>query len=309
MKSYLSLFLEMLAAEKMVAKNTIISYMRDLSDFSEYLTSHNYDPLTVSNSDLREYLKSLYRESLKAKSIARKISSLKQFFLFLYTDNYRTDNPALDIELPKQDISLPKVLTEKEVLLLLEQVYIDEKPETIRLRAILEILYASGVRITELVTLPLSAIKKFAGNTNSSASDYLLIKGKGNKERVVPLNLQAINAINQYLSVRPYFINDKKTEKWLFPSDSKEGHITRQRCGQLLKAIAVNVGIDPEKVSPHVIRHSFATHLLHNGADERIIQELLGHASINTVQIYTHINNKIAQDTVFNLHPLSDKKS
>jgi integrase/recombinase XerD len=298
---YLDQFIEMLASERGSAQNTLESYRRDLLDCAAFL-----GPLSVSlekadTTTLRAYLTALHDRGMTSSSIARHLSALKQFFQFLITEGVRSEDPTSLLSRPKKAKPLPKILTEEEVTRLLETVSQDNSPEGQRLEALLEILYASGLRVSELISLTHDAILQ--------AEQTLIVRGKGEKERLVPLSSYALGALEKYLRVRHDFIaHPSGVSKWLFPSYGKSGHLTRQRFGQLLKDLALQAGIDPEKVSPHVIRHAFATHLLNGGADLVSVQNMLGHADIATTQIYTHVMHQKLQDVIQQCHPLSQKK-
>lgn len=281
---HLESFLEMMSVERNASKNTLESYERDISDFLEGIKA---PPESCCAQDVKQYIESLH--GLKARSRARKLSSLRQFFNYLYNEKNRSDNPVNDIDAPKLEKSLPKFLSENEVKKLL-----DGAAQDVRLKAMLEILYASGLRVSELIALKQNSARQNGDN------HFMIIKGKGSKERLVPLNSHAIAAIENQKSK----IKNQKSE-WLFPSG--KSHITRQRFGQLLKELAVSSGIDPVKVSPHVLRHSFASHILAGGADLRLVQELLGHEQIATTQIYTHIQSTKLQAVVEQHHPLAKK--
>jgi len=282
----------MMAAERGAALNTLEAYRRDLYECYDFLKKRKSDFAKTDKILLENYLTSLNKQGLAAGTIARRISSLKQFFSFLYSENIRSDDITRQIEAPKQARSLPKSLSKDEINALIDTAKEDDDKRTV---AMLELLYASGLRVSELVTLPLSAIHKI------EEKQFIIIIGKGNKERLVPLHDSAIDALNQYNNSHKY------KSFWLFPSSSKEGHVTRQRFGQILKGIALKAGLDPDKVSPHVLRHSFASHLLAGGADLRVIQELLGHSDISTTQIYTHIEQEKLINLVNTHHPLAKR--
>ncbi len=288
-------FLEMMAAERGAAANTTESYERDLMEIAAYLKKRASSFTTADKSLLESYIASLSKGNFSPRTIARRISSLRQFYHFLYSENIRKDDPATKLDTPKQPRSIPKSMSENDITALIAAAH---KEENKRLIAMLELLYASGLRVSELVTLPFSAIKK----TGNQAHPFLMVRGKGNKERIVPLHDSAVDALQEYVKIR------KKDSEWLFPSGAKEGHITRQRFGQMLKELAIKAGLDPEKISPHTLRHSFASHLLAGGADLRVIQELLGHADISTTQIYTHVEQDKLTKLVTAHHPLSRKK-
>lgn len=299
MNGAIEAFLEMLMAERGASFNTREAYRRDLEDFANYLKAA---PEGASESDCTGYLASLTAKSYAPASMLRRVSALKQFFLFLHGEGQRSDNPALHLELPKKPKTLPSYLEVSEVEALLKAAHEDAKD--IRLAAMLEVLYASGLRVTELVSLK-RAMLEWDKAAEFGMKPWLRVRGKGSKERLVPLNGAALKTLNAYLT-----IEDSKTP-WLFPSQSAQGvgaHITRQGFAQLLKALAIKAGIDPSKVSPHAVRHSFATHLLNSGMDLRMLQELLGHADIATTQIYTHVAKERLEEAVRRHHPLAKQK-
>jgi len=287
-------FLEMMAAERGAAHNTIESYGRDLRDAAAFLTRRKSDFTIAEKPLLENYIASLSKSGLSPRTVARRISSLKQFFHFLYSDEVRKDDPGAGLDTPKQPRSLPKSLSNKDIEAMIAAA---QKAGDIRLVAMLELLYASGLRVSELVSLPLSALQKIKAHDHH----FLIVRGKGNKERIVPLHDCALGVLNTYLEIR------KSSSVWLFPSHGKDGHVTRQRFGQMLKQIALEAGLDPERISPHTLRHSFASHLLAGGADLRVIQELLGHADISTTQIYTHVEQDKLTRLVREHHPLVRK--
>jgi len=301
-------FLEMLGAERGASKNTLESYARDLNHLSENTPVHLGD---ITRDHVRAYLALLQKNDLAPRTQARKLSSLRQFFRFSYGEGLRPDNPMLGIDSPKTGQSLPKLLSEDQVNKLLKQVekQLEKKPglKSLRLRALIEVLYATGLRVTELVSLPLAAVR--------SGQPYIFVRGKGGKERLVPMNDRAIRALRAYIAaMRPVPGKDKtsktnnktnKKSKWLFPSRGVKGHLTRHRFAQLLKEIGGEAGILPSQLSPHVLRHAFATHLLSHGADLRAVQKMLGHSDITTTQIYTHILEERLKLLVQKKHPLS----
>jgi integrase/recombinase XerD len=297
-------FLEMLAAERQVAKNTLEAYQRDLEHFLQFLKEK--DLTAVQQEDIHYYLENLYNQHFLTTTIARRVSALRQFYHFLISEELCTKNPCQKLKTLRQKRVLSKILSEEQVKQLLESVYEDAlaKPERIRMAALLETLYASGLRVSELVSLPLKSL--IADPTAKKLQKMLLIKGKGGRERLVPLTPHAIESLQAYLSIRSYFLTKSgpKTAVWLFPSASRQGHLTRQGFGQLLKLQAIQAGLDPKILSPHVIRHSFATHLLSRGADLFVIQKLLGHADIGTTQIYTHVMPEHLLKLVTTHHPL-----
>ncbi len=270
-------FLEMLSAERGAAANTLDSYRRDLDGYLGHLAARGRTGRDAGAADIRGWLEAMSKAGMAASTAARRLSAIRQFHRFLYTEGRRTDDPTATIDSPRQGRGLPKVLSEDEVSLMLEVARGDETPAGLRMSALLEMLYATGMRVSELVQLPLSAVAR--------DQDFIVVRGKAAKERLVPLTRKAREAIAAYKAVRPHFIPKGAESKRLFPSSGKEGHLTRQRFGQMLKELAVLSGISPGKVSPHVLRHAFASHLLAHGADLRAVQQLLGHADISTTQI------------------------
>ncbi|MBM5782238.1 MAG: tyrosine recombinase [Pelagibacterales bacterium] len=315
-------FLDKLRAEDGLAHNTILSYGKDLELFEKFLSEKNIKIEEATSENIKDYFYILNKDNLRSASIARKISSLKNFYKFLADENIIKSNPTLNLHNPKKDAKLPKFLTPEEIFKLLDFVNKDESEFGIKLSCMLEILYASGMRVSELVALQISQIQEIVNeNGEKTLRNYLIIKGKGNKERMIVLNKSAIKILMKYLDLRHRMHNSDS--KWLFSgfircSKSKDrirskklnsDHpITRQRFHQMLKELALKVGIDPTRIHPHVIRHSFATHLLNNGADLRILQELMGHSDISSTEIYTHILDSKLKDLVFNKHPLKNYK-
>jgi integrase/recombinase XerD len=302
-------FLDMLIAERGAALNTRHAYERDLADVCAFLKKQTKDINTANTNDLKAYLNELSgRENAKSKgggktavrTIARRISALRQFYGFLVSEGKRSDDPTSNIESPKQTRTLPKILSEDEVTVLINTAQKQGGPESIRLVALLEILYATGLRVSELVGLPLSAI--------GAESRFLTVEGKGGRERMAPLSEPAQKAMKGYMDIRHKFVTPERGDnqnKWLFPSRTSEsGHLTRQRFAQLLKELSRNANIDPDRVSPHVLRHAFATHLLKHGADLRSVQKMLGHADIATTQIYTQVVGEQAKEAT-ERHPLN----
>jgi len=290
-----------MAAERGASRNTLDAYRRDLSAFDSWLTDRDSSVRTATREQVRQYLAHLARQGTAASTQARRLSALRQYFAFLYTEGWRSDNPTTAIDAPRRAQALPKVLSQQDIEALIEAARIEagESAEGMRLLCMLEILYAAGLRVSELVTLPLAAAR--------SRDAFLIVKGKGSKERLVPLNPSARAAIRDYLVVRGQFLSAgaRLGERYLFPSRGGQGHLTRQRCYQLLKELAPKAGLDPEKLSPHVLRHAFATHLVEGGADLRSVQTLLGHSDIATTQIYTHVANEHLRATVISAHPLA----
>lgn len=297
---FIELFLEMLCVERGAAQNTLMAYKKDLEAFFAFIKKGPLDE--IHEKEIRSYLKELNTRQLSPSTRARQLSSLRQYFKFLLQEGYIHYNPTLTLESPRRGRAIPKILHEEEVCALLDVTSKITEAEGIRVRCLLELLYATGIRVSEMVTLlTLTVVQALKAN-----QPYLLIKGKGGKERIVPLSEPSIEALKAYLDVRRVFEPSSKPLPWLFPSRSaKEGHLTRQGFGKILKDITLKAGIDPRRVSPHVLRHAFATHLLNRGADLLSVQQLLGHADISTTEIYTHVMTEKMEELVLKHHPLS----
>lgn len=298
-------FFEMLSVERVSAFNTLESYRSDLEDFDCFLSTQSVDLLAVQVTDVRAYLSDLTDRGFAASSQARRLSALRQFYQFCYAEGIREDDPTRTVASPKKPSSLPGVLSEEEVDRLIDtaeqQANAAHESDAKQIRAariytLLEVLYATGLRVSELVSLPVSAAIR--------DSRLITVKGKGGKERAVPLSPRAQAAMMNYVRLRGA-VGAYADSVWLFPSHGESGHFTRQAFGRDLKALAVDAGIDRNKVSPHVLRHAFASHLLQNGADLRVVQQLLGHADISTTQIYTHVLEERLQKLVEDHHPLA----
>ncbi|WP_339046060.1 tyrosine recombinase [Candidatus Mesenet endosymbiont of Agriotes lineatus] len=301
-KFYLESFLEALVAEKYVTQNTLDAYKLDLLGLIDFLSARNISLIQASTENLRIYIGFLRKQGYKVSSVQRKTSSIKHFYRFLLSDEVINYNPTIKLSVPKSYRPLPKYLSINEV----DKILTTASNYNIRLNAIVNALYSSGMRISELISIKLD--ESLAAISSGEKCSYIIIKGKGEKERLVLLNEAAINSINEYLTIRAKFITNNQESKWLFPGDKFDNPITRQRVGQLLKDLARKCGIDEKKVSPHVIRHSFATHLLNNGADIIFIQKMLGHSSISTTQIYTHVANEKLKNILLKSHPLAKEK-
>jgi integrase/recombinase XerD len=302
----IELFLDMISAERGASPNTLSAYARDLTDFSHRLGAMGRSIANARTDDVRAYLGTLAERGFAATSVARRLSAIRQLYRFLYTEGHRKDDPSAIIEGPQRGRAIPKVLSIADVerLLAVAQAGITQAgaSELDRLRAarlvcLLEVLYASGLRVSELVALPASAAARNA--------HMLIMRGKGGKERLVPLNEPAKTAMREYLALLSHGAREQKS-KWLFPSFGESGHLTRQHFARELKTLAAAAGLRSEQVSPHVLRHAFASHLLHNGADLRVVQMLLGHADISTTQIYTHVLEERLKSLVRDLHPLGE---
>ncbi len=305
-EALVELFLDMLAAERGAGKNTLDAYRNDLADLAAHLRAAGRTIAGADTDDLRGFLSGLAKRGFKASSLARRLSAVRQLYRFLYAEGKRGDDPAAVLEGPKRGRTLPKVLSIAEVDTLLAQARKSMEDGELapagRLRAarllcLLETVYATGLRVSELVALPAASARR--------DQRMLVVRGKGGKERLVPLNQAAKRAMAEYLKLRTEIDKDAPT-KWLFPSFGEQGHVTRQHFARELKALGSACGIAPDRLSPHVLRHAFASHLLHNGADLRVVQTLLGHADISTTQIYTHVLEERLKALVRDLHPLTD---
>ena len=298
----ITLFLDMLAVERNAAPNTLSAYRRDLSDFADDLGG----PLNAATTeDVRAYLARMEAHGAKASTAARRLSALKQYFQFLYAEGLRADDPCEPLRGPKKPKPLPKVMDEAAVdRLLAEAMRGCEQPDlspskrlkALRLRALLEVLYATGLRVSELVSLPRSV---------AGGAEAFMVRGKGGRERLVPLTPLAQRAMTAYLEALDA---DKRRQRspFLFPADSAEGHLTRQAFARELKQLGQAAGLNVKALSPHVLRHAFASHLLAHGADLRTVQSLLGHKDIATTQIYTHVLDERLLGLVSTCHPLSE---
>jgi integrase/recombinase XerD len=308
----ISLFLDMLAAEQGAGVNTLDAYRRDLTDLSDFLGHKGQGFVGAETDVLRDYLADLDTRGFKSSSVARRLSAMRHLFRFLLNERIRSDDPAAILSGPKRGRGLPKVLSISDVdrmltrakeLTEVESASPQQRLRAMRLYCLLEVLYATGLRVSELVALPLSAARRDA--------NMIMVRGKGNKERLVPLNQASRRAMADYLAAMEALKPEKKkgaaASKWLFPSFGESGHLTRQHFARDLKELAVASGLAARLVSPHVLRHAFASHLLHNGADLRIVQTLLGHTDISTTQIYTHVVEERLKSLVRDLHPLAEK--
>jgi integrase/recombinase XerD len=308
-------FLEMMVAERGAGRNTIDAYRRDLTGFLEFLAHAHTTLSKVGRTQLEDFLVSLSKAGLAARTAARKLSALRQFFEFIHAEKIRGDNPAATLEAPKLARKLPKTLQEGHIGALFSQAEKDASLKGLRLLAMLELMYGAGLRVSELVTLKTSALQIKDGNV----AEFILITGKGNKERMVPVGSRAREALKKYVSAALKVESIEKKNKtqhsqlatrnslWLFPGSAGKP-MTRHNFALLLKALAMKARLDPTLISPHTLRHSFASHLLEGGADLRVIQELLGHSDISTTQIYTHVANSQLKKLVNEKHPLSKSR-
>jgi integrase/recombinase XerD len=301
-------FLESLAVERGAADATLDAYGRDLADWLGHLARAGRDPLTAEPGDVAAHMAELSGRGFEATTQARHLSAIRQFHRFLYGEGLRGDDPTGTIDAPKKRRPLPKVLSEAEVDRLIETARLDaetegeprrslaERARARRLHALIETAYATGMRVSELVSLPASAVR--------GEAPFLMVRGKGDKERLVPLSARARAAMSAHLATMAEA--GRGGSKWLFPSWSESGHTTRQAFARDLKALAIRLGLPAAAVSPHVLRHAFASHILANGADLRVVQQLLGHADISTTQIYTHVLDERLRDLVETRHPLAE---
>lgn len=303
----LDTFLDMLAAERGAARNTLDAYRRDLTDYIAFLAERASDPGASTRDDIRDYLVSLEPRGMSSATMARRVSAIRQFQKFLYVDRHRGDDPAAALEGPRRSRNAPGVLSVDEVgrlLAVAREGLSDvkrsgrERLRATRLYALLETLYATGLRVSELVSLPKSAAR--------SRDPFIAIRGKGGRERLAPLTDRARSALTDFRKLLETVAPALSASPFLFPSDGEAGHLTRQAFARDLKTLGVAAGLGAPKVHPHALRHAFASHLLQNGADLRVVQELLGHADISTTQIYTHVLDERMRAMVSDLHPLSD---
>jgi integrase/recombinase XerD len=306
-RAHMEAFLEMMSAERGAALNTLQSYQHDLDDLHGFLSERSVRITEAGSGDLGAYLSGLARQGFKASSQARRLSAMRQFYKFLYAEGFRTDDPTGILDAPKKGRPLPKIMGVDEVTQLLTQAEQEaalsgpNQLQRLRMLALLELLYATGMRVSELVSLPAKVLDQ--------EGRFLMILGKGNKERLVPLSHSAIAAIKTYGRMQAAEIAAAKEpppeSPWLFPSSSKGGFLPRQVFARDLKDLAIRAGLTPSLISPHVMRHAFASHLLQNGADLRVVQELLGHSDISTTQIYTHVLEERLHQLVQTHHPLA----
>ena len=295
---WIDAFLEMMAVERAAARNTLTAYEKDLADAGGFLSSRGRDLADASAEDVEAYFQHLGERGASAATAARRRASVRGFYRFVLGEGWRADDPSRRVDAPKQGRPLPKVLSRDEIDAIIAAAGARDGAAGLRLGCMIELIYASGLRISELLALPLAAVAREPA--------YLIVKGKGGKERLAPLNDAARRAIGAYLPARKSFFAKGLTDSpWLFPSRGAGGRLTARRFAQLLDEAALAAGVYRSKVSPHVLRHAFATHLLEGGADLRAVQTLLGHADIATTQIYTHVTSDRLTTVVESSHPLS----
>jgi integrase/recombinase XerD len=296
---YAEAFLEMLSVERGASPKTVESYRSDLTTFEKFVAKRGEETSKTSTETVRGFMASMGNVGMAPTTMSRRLSALRQFFAFLVAEGIRNDDPTASVESPRRGRPLPKVLSEADVGKLLACARAVKGPRGVRLVALVELLYATGLRVSELVGLPVGALAR--------DRSVVTVRGKGGKERMVPLSLPAQEAIEAWLPVRPQFMANDKNSPWLFPSKSaKEGHLTRGMFALQLKELAVDAGLSVSAVSPHVLRHAFASHLLAHDADLRSVQQMLGHADISTTQIYTHVLDERLKSLVRNFHPLAN---
>ncbi len=303
-------FLDMIASERGAARLTLEAYRRDISEYIGWLKTRGSSLKVADTTLLRAFLSSLQQKGVKPATAARKLSALRQLHKFLFAEGLRSEDPALVLEGPRRGVTLPKTLSVAEVARLFQVLREGEGDATrspgeqlrqARMCALMELLYATGLRVSELIALPKSAAR--------SQAPLINIRGKGGRERLVPMSDTARQAISHYQKLLEAASGQAFASPWLFPADSDSGHLTRQAFARDLKLLAAMAGISAARVSPHVLRHAFASHLLQNGADLRVVQELLGHADISTTQIYTHVLDERMKAMVRDLHPMSDDQN
>ena len=295
---WIEAFLEMMAVERAAAKNTLTAYAKDLADAHAYLATRHRDLTDAAAEDIEAYFAAMGARGLSAATAARRRAAVRGLYRFALGENWRADDPSRRVDAPKQGRPLPHVLSRAEIDALIAAATARDGAAGLRLGCMVELLYASGLRISELLALPLAAIARDPA--------YLIVKGKGGKERLAPLNAPARTAIKAYLPARKRFLPKGASDSpWLFPSRGAGGRLTRRRFAQMLDEAALAANIDPAKISPHGLRHAFATHLLEGGADLRTVQKLLGHADIATTQIYTHVAQDRLRGVMEQKHPLA----
>ena len=291
-------FLEMMSVERAAAANTLRAYGRDLADAADFLAARGLTLASAQAPDVEAYFAELGRRGLSPATASRRRAALRQFYRFVLGEGWRADDPSRRVDAPRRGRPLPRVLSRQEAAALITAAGSRDEVKGLRLACMIELAYAGGLRVSELTSLTLAALAR--------DPEFLMVLGKGGKERLAPLNTAARTAVRAWLEVRARTLpRGDAANPWLFPSGGKGGRLTPRRFAQLLGEAAITAGIDPERVSPHVLRHAFATHLLEGGADLRVVQTLLGHADIATTQIYTHVAGERLREVVSDAHPLS----
>ena len=291
-------FLEMMSVERAAAANTLRAYGRDLADAADFLAARGLTLASAPAPVVEAYFAELGRRGLSPATASRRRAALRQFYRFVLGEGWRADDPSRRVDAPRRGRPLPRVLSRPEAAALIAAAGARDEVKGLRLACMIELAYAGGLRVSELTSLTLAALAR--------DPEFLMVLGKGGKERLAPLNTAARTAVRAWLEVRARTLpRGDATNPWLFPSGGKGGRLTPRRFAQLLGEAAITAGIDPERVSPHVLRHAFATHLLEGGADLRVVQTLLGHADIATTQIYTHVAGERLREVVSDAHPLS----
>lgn len=294
-------FLEMMSVERAAARNTLTAYGKDLADAQAFLGSQGTSLAEAAPEAVEAYFAALAERGLAPATAARRRASVRQFYRFVLAEGWRVDDPSRRVDAPRKGRPLPRILSRAEVDALIAAAGARDGAQGLRLACMVELLYASGLRVSELTALPLASLARDPA--------YLMVKGKGGKDRLAPLNDAARTAVKTYLEVRHHFLpKGDAGNPWLFPSRGKGGRLTPRRLAQLLDEAAADAGIDPARVSPHVLRHAFATHLLEGGADLRVVQTLLGHTDIATTQIYTHLAGDHLREVMATKHPLGRKR-
>jgi integrase/recombinase XerD len=307
-------FLEMMSAERGASKNTIDAYRRDFADFGFFIIKNKGENFTISKIDheiIANYANDLYIRGLSIGTLQRRRSALRQFFHFLHQEKIVQFDPTSRWEAPKSHRPLPKTIETEDVSAIIDAISHLDTIEAIRAQCMLELIYGAGLRVSELVAMPIGIVPQ--KEINAGVANSMIIRGKGNKDRLIPLGSHAIEGLKNWLSVREKTLPTnaialEKAKKYLFPANTKEGHYGRRQFARLLDKLALLAGLDPNRLSPHVLRHAFATHLLEGGADLRVVQTMLGHADISTTQIYTHVAYKKLKNLVESTHPLGKKK-
>ena len=301
---YIGAFLEFLVSSKGVSENTYSSYECDLKDLSGFLKKCGKEIISVSSEDLKRYLRKLNKQGYSATTVSRRVASIRGLYRFLYCDRIKESDPSLNLVSGKLSKALPRVICESDIEKLFDCASANHTAEGKRTYAMVNMLYSAGIRISELINLGFYEIESML-REHTGDIGHMVIKGKGGKDRLILFNAVAMDSMRAYIGVRGSFIAKKTESKWLFPGARYDQCISRQRVGQLLKSLATIAGVDPDKISPHKFRHSFATHLLNNGSNIVFIQQMLGHANLSTTQVYTYVASKKLKEALEKFHPMS----